>query len=288
MMSDKRVPGRIRQALNVESGLNDGIATPFVNVFLAGALSAESISAGGAGKAAIDLVGGAGVGAAIGLVGAALVVLSARAAWSTAGFRPLTVLALGACAYAAALVVHANGFVAAFCAGVAFGSVVHSHDDLLSFTEEVGTLLSVLVWFSFGAVMLVPGLEAAGWRDLVFGILALTLARVVPVAVALAGSGLSRATVLFIGWFGPRGLASVVFGLIAVDALTPTGAHVVLGAVVVTVAMSVVAHGVSASPLAARFSLGDDVAGHAILGHVGSREVRVRTLASSRRRTTGS
>jgi NhaP-type Na+/H+ or K+/H+ antiporter len=111
-------------------------------------------------------------------------------------------------------------------------------------------LLSLLVWFAFGAVMLVPGIEDADWRDVVFGLLALTVVRMVPVAIALAGSGLDRATVAFVGWFGPRGLASVVFGLIAVDALAPAEARLVLAVVVITVALSVLAHGVSASPLA--------------------------------------
>ena len=108
------------------------------------------------------------------------------------------------------------------------------------------------MWFAFGAVILVPGLRAATWRDVVFAVGALTVVRMLPVAVALAGSGVDRATVVFVGWFGPRGLASVVFGLIAVDSLTRP-ASVVLGAVTVTVTLSVVLHGVTASPLAARY-----------------------------------
>jgi NhaP-type Na+/H+ or K+/H+ antiporter len=123
----------------------------------------------------------------------------------------------------------------------------------LRFTEEGGTLLSLLVWFMFGAVMLGPGLADVGWRTVVFALLALTVVRMVPVALALLGSGLNRATVGFVGWFGPRGLASVVFGLIAVDTLAPAEATVVLGTVTLTVALSVLLHGVSASPLAARY-----------------------------------
>jgi NhaP-type Na+/H+ or K+/H+ antiporter len=92
-----------------------------------------------------------------------------------------------------------------------------------------------------------------GWREVVFALLALTVVRMVPVALALAGSGLDRATVVFVGWFGPRGLASVVFGLIAVDSLAPAQSKVVLGAVTLTVALSVLLHGISASPLAARY-----------------------------------
>jgi NhaP-type Na+/H+ or K+/H+ antiporter len=249
IMSDERVPARVRRMLNVESGLNDGIATPFVNLFLAGALASEAITGGGVAKAAVDLLGGAALGAGIGVAGALLLAAATRIGWSAPGFQPLAVFGLAVFAYGVAVFAHANGFVAAFVAGLAFGTVSGAHRGNLAFTEESGTLLSLLVWFAFGAVMLVPGIEDADWRDVVFAILALTVVRMVPVAIALAGSGLDRATVAFVGWFGPRGLASVVFGLIAVDALEPSEARLVLGAVVVTVSLSVLAHGVSASPL---------------------------------------
>jgi sodium/hydrogen antiporter len=252
IVQDERVPAVVRRALNVESGLNDGIATPFVNLFLAGAIASEAIGSAGVGHAAVDLLGGAGLGAGVGLLGALLLTWAGRAGWSGAGFRPLTVLALALFAYAVALVANLNGFVAAFVAGMAFGTVV-TDSELLAFAEEAGTLLSLLVWFLFGAVMVVPGFEAAGWRAAIFAVLALTLVRMVPVALALAGAGLDRATVAFIGWFGPRGLASVVFGLIAVDSLAPEDARLVLGAVTVTVTLSVIAHGVTGSPLAQRY-----------------------------------
>ena len=250
ILSDERVPARVRRVLNVESGLNDGIATPFVNLFLAGALASEAVTGGGAAKAAVDLLGGAAIGTGVGLAGAVLLAVATRAGWSAPGFQPLAVFGLAVFAYGVALVGHTNGFVAAFVAGLALGTVLGEDRGNLAFTEEAGTLLSLLVWFAFGAVMLVPGLEDADWRDVVFGLLALTLVRMVPVGIALAGSGLDRTTVAFIGWFGPRGLASVVFGLIAFDALAPAEARLVLGAVVVTVGLSVVAHGVTASPLA--------------------------------------
>ena len=252
IMQDERVPVAVRRALNVESGLNDGIATPFVNLFLAGALTAEAVHSPGVGQAAVDLIGGAALGAAVGLIGAVLMRLADRAGWSASEFRPLSILALALFAYAIALLAGVNGFVAAFLAGLAFGTVV-AGDEMLGFAEEAGTLMSLLVWFFFGAVMVVPGFEAASWRDVVFALLALTVIRMAPVALALAGSGCDRSTVAFIGWFGPRGLASVVFGLIATDSLASSDARLVLGAVTVTVTMSIVLHGVSASPLAKRY-----------------------------------
>jgi NhaP-type Na+/H+ or K+/H+ antiporter len=164
----------------------------------------------------------------------------------------LVILAVALFAYSTALVSGVNGFVAAFLAGLAFGTVV-AEDEVVGFTEESGTLMSLLVWFLFGAVMVVPGFEAASWRDVVFALLALTVVRMAPVALALAGSGCDRSTVAFIGWFGPRGLASVVFGLIATDTLLPADGDLVLGAVTVTVTLSVALHGASASPLAKRY-----------------------------------
>jgi NhaP-type Na+/H+ or K+/H+ antiporter len=252
IVQDERVPAMVRRTLNVESGLNDGIATPFVNLFLAGAVASEAVHQPGVGQAAVDLLGGAALGTGIGLAGGVLLSRAGRAGWSAAGFRPLAVLGLAVFAYATALVAGLNGFIAAFVAGMAFGTVV-TDNELLGFAEEAGTLLSLLVWFLFGAVMVVPGFEAAGWREAVFGVLALTVVRMAPVALALARSGVDKATVAFIGWFGPRGLASVVFGLIAVDSLAPRDARLVLGAVTVTVTLSVIFHGVTSSPLAERY-----------------------------------
>jgi len=281
IMEDKRVPGRIRRTLNVESGLNDGIATPFVNVFLAGALASEAIHGSGVASALVDLLGGAALGIAIGAGGGLLVTASRRAGLSDARFGSLSVAALALFAYACALEAGTNGFVAAFVAGMSFGTWV-AEDAMLAFAEEAGVLLSLLVWFVFGALMVVPGFRAAGWREIVFAVLALTVLRMAPVAVALAGSGLDRATVAFIGWFGPRGLASVVFGLIAYDTLAPTEARTVLAVVTVTVALSIVAHGASASPLAGRYARHADGLHRARPEHAATPSLPTRALRSRR------
>ncbi len=285
IMGDERVPSAVRRLLNVESGLNDGIATPFVNLFIAGAVTTEAVSgATHLSTAVAELAGGAALGIAIGVVGAVLLALARRHDWSSPSVRPLAIFGLALFAYSTSVLAGTNGFIAAFVAGLAFGTLDHHNDAaMLRFTEEAGTLLSLLVWFIFGAVMLVPGLEDLTWRDAVFALLALTLLRMVPVAIALAGTGLDRATVAFVGWFGPRGLASVVFGLIAVDALAPSQAKVVLAAVTLTVALSVLLHGVSASPLAARY--GAHAAGLRPEGpeHTDAVPIATRSLDAARR-----
>ncbi len=264
IMEDRRIPTRIRRLLNVESGLNDGIATPFVNLFLAGAATTEMLHSTSVLGAAGDLLIGAGVGVGVGLVGGWLSTRATATGWSDAGFRTLSALGLALLAYSAAIEAHGNGFVAAFVAGMAFGSLSRRNlDDLVDFAEETGGLLSLAVWLVFGAAMVVPGLEHATWADFAFAVLALTAVRMASVAVALVRSGLDRFTVGFIGWFGPRGLASVVFGLIAYDTLDPADAGRVLSAVTVTIALSVLAHGLSASPLAARYGIfSATLAGH--------------------------
>lgn len=264
IIQDERIPASVRRSLNIESGLNDGIATPFVNVFLAGALSAEAAKTAGVGQVLLDLLGGAGIGIGIGALGAVLLLLSRRSKWGSAEFRPLAVLALGLLAYTTALEAGTNGFVAAFLGGLAFGAVTRNEAPLLTFTDEAGELLSLLVWFAFGAAILVPGFEWATWGDVAYAALVLTVARMVPVGLSLVGTGLDRATVALIGWFGPRGLASVVFGLIAFDSLDRADAETVIAAVAVTVTMSVAAHGLSASPLAQRY------AGHARRARLGT------------------
>jgi NhaP-type Na+/H+ or K+/H+ antiporter len=254
VMSDTRIPNRIRRLLNIESGLNDGIAAPFVNIFLAGAVSTAVTHSMSALTAAGDLLIGAAIGGGVGLVGGWALTRAEAGKWSAPGFRPLTALGLAFFAYSSAIQAQGNGFVAAFIAGMAFGSVVHFDlESTVAFTEEAGGLLSLMVWLIFGAAMVVPGFTHAVWPDYLFALLALTVVRMVPVALSLVGSGLDRFTVGFVGWFGARGLASVVFGLIAYDALEPSAASRVLSVVTVTVTLSVVAHGLSASPLASRY-----------------------------------
>ena len=189
IVQDTRVPARVRRVLNVESGLNDGIATPFVGIFLAGAAASESVhGANGVASAVVDLLGGAGMGIAIGVGGALLLRAAVARGLSAPAFRALAPLALALLAYAGAVQVGANGFVAAFVAGMAFGSLLPSDlEPTIAFTDVSGEVLSLLVWFVVGAAMLVPAFEQAQWQDVVFAVLALTVIRMLPVAIACWG-----------------------------------------------------------------------------------------------------
>jgi NhaP-type Na+/H+ or K+/H+ antiporter len=286
IMQDTRVPARIRRVLNVESGLNDGIATPFVGIFLAGAAASESVhGANGVASAVVDLLGGAGMGIAIGAGGALLLRAAVARGLSAPAFRALAPLALALLAYAGTTQVGANGFVAAFVAGMAFGSLLPSDlEATITFTDVAGEVLSLLMWFIVGAAMLVPAFQQAQWQDVVFAALALTVIRMVPVAIACVGLQLDRRTVAFIGWFGPRGLASVIFALLAVDTLDPPDANRVLAAVTVTVVLSVLAHGITASPFAARYGAAVSTLHPHRPEHLPTRELSPRSLAGSGRK----
>ena len=280
VVQDERVPGRIRRVINVESGLNDGIATPFVYAFLAGALTGDVASSGGGLGALGDLGIGVIVGMTLGLGMGLGLGVAARKGWSAPGTRPVAVLALALACYFVAVELDANGFIAAFVGGLAFGGPTGGDEKLMRFSEAAGDAISLVVWFLFGAAMLVPAFEDLGVDDVAFAVLALSVLRMVPVAIALIGSGLDRSTIAFIGWFGPRGLASVVFGLIAFDQLEATEAQQVLPAVAVTVALSVIAHGVSASPLAARYARHTESIHEAKPEHHATPELRTRNARS--------
>ncbi len=259
IFTNPRVPVRIRRALNVESGLNDGIATPFVTLFLALAVAEEGASQRGWLVGAVEELGIAVlVGIVVGFAGGRLLAAAHRRGWTQGAPLQFAVLALAFGAYLGSVALGGNGFVAAFVGGMAFG--VGSRGQLAEaaeYSESTGTLLSVLVWSIFGAVFVVPAaLRDFDPRAILYALLSLTLIRMLPVFVALIGQSLRIDTRLLMGWFGPRGLASVVFGLLAVDALGEASQETRLLAAVVTwtILLSVIAHGLSAQPLAAWYA----------------------------------
>ena len=253
VMVNPAVPARMRRLLNVESGLNDGIATPVVLVAIAGAATAEHAASIGPGAAVAELALGVLVGAVVGGAGGFVVNAARRRGWAAGGFAGSAVLALAICAYACALALHGNGFIAAFVGGLAYRTCGGRRGErLVPYVEETGALVSLLVWLAFGAVAVMPALQSLTWPRVLYGVLSLTLIRMVPVALSLVGAGLGRPAVAFVGWFGPRGLASVVFALLALEDLAkPAGA--VVSVITFTVLLSVVAHGLTADPLAHRY-----------------------------------
>ena len=262
VVTNPAVPSRIRQLITVESGLNDGIATPVVMLAIAGAAAAAGLeSAAGPGSAIVELLVGAGVGAAIGAGGGWLLQVARQRGTGAEDFAGIGVLALSLLAYSAALAVGGNGFVAAFCGGLAFGTCAGQRAPAeLVFVEQMGGLVSLLVWLAFGAITIPIMLAHSVPLTIAYAVLSLTVVRMVPVALASIGAGLGRSTVLFVGWFGPRGLASLVFALLALEALGPLADQAV-AVIAATVLLSVLAHGISAAPLAARYGRAAAAAG---------------------------
>jgi len=185
-----------------------------------------------------------------------LLVKAARRRGSAAeGFAGPAVLGLVVCAYASGVALHGNGVIAAFAGGLAFGTAGGRRGEpLVPFVEETGALVSLLVWLAFGAVAVAPAAEDLTWQIALYAVLSLTVIRIVPVAIALAGARLGQATILLVGWFGPRGLASVVFALLASEELGSHTAGHAVAVITITVLLSVIAHGATAGPLATRYA----------------------------------
>ncbi len=263
VVSSPKLPLRLRQALNVEAGLNDGLAVPFFTVFAV--LAAEAAEGEPTFlRIAFEKLGYGGlIGIAAGLGGGWLLRAAAQRGWSAPASEQLAVLSLAVVAWWAAEEVGGSGLIAAFVGGMAFGLIAREIEGrALGFAEDLGQLLSLLVFFAVGVVS-VDVLDGATWETAVYAVLSLTAIRMLPVALALRGTGLRPWTVAYLGWFGPRGLASLLLALILlVEYPTVPGADAIVITVVLTVLVSVFAHGATAAPLTERYArlpyLGDD------------------------------
>ena len=254
VITDTSVPARVRRILNVESGLNDGIVAPLITVAIALAIFGDVDGLRPFWDAIRELAVAAVTGILIGGVGRWLLIRADLRKTASASSRQLATLALALGAFFIATGLEASGFIAAFAAGLTFGMGNKEHvESAVRFTEAQGTLLSILVWLVFGLLVVHEHVvELSDPRVVAYALLSLTVVRMVPVALALAGSGFDRVSILFMGWFGPRGLASVVFVLLGIEALEQAGVPSdPLGSVVAwTVVLSVILHGFSATPLA--------------------------------------
>jgi NhaP-type Na+/H+ or K+/H+ antiporter len=251
VVTDTAVPSRVRQALNVESGMNDGLAVPFFLVFVdisLAELHSRPLSAV-IHRAASQIGWGLVAGLAAALVGGLLVRWADRRGWMESPWRQTLVLSTAVLAYAAAQALGGSGFIAAFVGGAAFGRIAGARgQNFLKFTEDAGALLAAVTWIGFGALALGKSLSLITWQTVLYAVLSLTVVRMAPVALAMIGSRARRPTVAFVGWFGPRGLASIVFALIVLDDHVPDG-RLLFTVVTCTVALSVVAHGLTSAPL---------------------------------------
>jgi len=254
IFTNRRVPARIRLALNVESGLNDGIATPFVALFTALAIAEETNSfSNWLTSALLEIAIAVAVGAAVGALGGWLLSRAMKRRLTSKNTEQIGVLTLALLAYAGSIALNGNGFIAAFVGGLFFGYATrHQKHQAIEFTETVGTTLSVFVWTIFGAYLVIPLFTAFNPLALVYAILSLTVIRMLPVALSLSGMQLRRDTRLLMGWLGPRGLASVVFTLIAYENFYEVGRPVISLFAMAgwTILLSVLLHGFSAQPLA--------------------------------------
>src|SRR5918998_1113419 len=257
VVSDQRVPVRVRQALNVEAGLNDGLSVPFLTLFLALAVAKEELQPASFWiRFALEQVGlGVLVGVGVGLAGGWLVGRASQSEWMTESFQRLALLVLAIIAWALADQIGGNGFIAAFVGGLAAGPTIERVGErLIHFTEAEGQLLNLSVFFIFG-VLVVGVIQPLSWEVALYVVLSLTAIPMLPVALSLIGTHLGGVSVLFMGWFGPRGLASIVLGLIVVEeAPLLAGRDEMMLVVALTVLLSVLLHGVTAAPLSAMYA----------------------------------
>ncbi len=258
VVSEPRLPSRIRQGLNVESGLNDGICVPLLLITLAVADVENKMTTT---HSAVSIVAeeiGYGIlgGVVGGLIAAIVIAVGYRRHMITGAWLQVIPIAGAGLAYGFAASLGGSGFIAAFLAGAIFGALVAGEPErAFQLNDELGGLLGGVTFLIFGALLLGPALKHVTWQIALYAVASLTIVRMLPVAIAMIGSRAKWQTVGFLGWFGPRGLASIVFAVIVVQEAHLPGAETILLASYLTIGVSVVAHGLTAAPLARRYAL---------------------------------
>ena len=245
------VPPRLSQTINVESGLNDGLVLPFV---LLGAILASTgvghTTEGLAVNAVLQIVLGPIAGIVIGWGIAKLMGMAQDHDIMAEASGGVAFLMIAFAAFVGAEIIGGNGFIAAFVGGMVFGnSYKHEIHFISEFMEGFGQLLTMAAFFVFGALLLPDGLAHMTWTAVILAILFLTVVRILPIWLSLAGTGLDLREKLFLGWFGPRGIASILFTLIMIDEFDFPGEEELLACVSMTVFLSIILHGVTAAPL---------------------------------------
>jgi NhaP-type Na+/H+ or K+/H+ antiporter len=253
VMASPTVPENIKEAINVESGLNDGIALPPILACIA------VLSSAAAEKLSVhywivftlkQLLFGPLLGALVGWLGGRLVDMASKTGWMNPTFQRLAAWSLAILAFASAESCHGNGFIAAFFGGLMLG--VHSpivRERIQEFGEAEGQQLALFVFLIFGLAVVPAAMHYWDAQAWLYAILSLTVIRILPVAICLMGTRLGWLSIGFIGWFGPRGIASVLYLLVVVNELGLAGQERILSVIVLTVLLSIFLHGMSAVPL---------------------------------------
>jgi NhaP-type Na+/H+ or K+/H+ antiporter len=247
VISNPRVPERVRQALDIESGLNDGISFPFVLIFIG--LAGPDQGPGVIEIFAVAIGVAVLIGVAVGVVGGRLMVKATDAGTMGHAWSGIAVIALATTAFVLSDAGGGSGFIAAFVAGLAYGEATRGEikaNEVLA--ANLGLGLTQVSFLLFGALVLEPALGNVTWQVLVMAALSLTVARMAPVAISMIGMKLNRVTILYMGWFGPRGLATIVFAALVVTDADLPGTETINVVAASIVGLSVLAHGLTAYP----------------------------------------
>ena len=256
VLSNESVPGSVREGLNVESGLNDGICVPVLLIFLALATwsDGDDSLAQLVVKLPVIAIGvGVLVGLVVGFVSSLLIARCSQRGWTAGAWKQLPVIGFALLSFATAQYFNGSGFIAAFVGGMTFGILTPKHKgELLEAAEGAGDTMSLVTWLLFGTFITSDRLFGNGYLVIVYAILSLTIVRMLPVFLCVFGLRLKTDTKLFMGWFGPRGLASIVFLVLVMGDDLP-GSSLIESTVIWTILLSVIAHGLTANPLSKRY-----------------------------------
>ena len=256
VVTNPAVPAKVRESLNVESGLNDGICVPVILFFIA--LAAGSVEASESAalvtQLLLEVIGiGVVVGILLAVVGGFALKTCASRGWVAGTWLQIPIIALALLCFGLAQWLGGSGFIASFVGGMTFGALTREHKEkFLNSAEGTADLVAMITWFAFGTMIVDLLLKGLSGQVLLYAILSLTIVRMLPVFLCLTGKGLRLDTQLFIGWFGPRGLASIVFVVMVIGEQLP-GNDTIVAVVVWTIVLSVVLHGLSANLLASTY-----------------------------------
>jgi len=257
VVSNPKVPVRIRQTLNIESGLNDGIAMPFLLLAIAIAESEVIYSKPSEFllSVLVQIALGIAAGILIGYLAVKFLQWGQRSGWMSRNYQKISSLALILLAYGSAEVIGGNGFIAAFCFGLASSNFISKEEteDLYEYAETEVTVLMLLTFMLFGAVMLPPAIEAISPEIVLYAVLSLTLVRILSVAISMIREKVRPITTLFMGWFGPRGIASILYVFIVLESRSLPGLELIYSVAMITVLFSIFAHGITAAPAADKY-----------------------------------